>query len=429
MTMTREALHDAIQKILVERLDLPDQSAFSLGARLNGDLYLDSVHLLQVFLHLELEHQLAIPEEALAKQELETVDDLISLYIPKSIQPSYALTGGEVDEGVHGDAYYDIKVHCFVSCVSDGLKKQGIDHRPLYFMLWDAKFDVSDRYKLLYHSANIVQDQHRYWFARLYQVPIDEWYDHNVSQAKNFEVLVDMLEKRAEDQSIMVLLDMYHLPERENKFNQNPFPHYLMLENSDDPQNWMVRDPDYRWEGLIDISTIRNAILQPSAGGGYVFHHSEARAASAEDVRALFEANFIPDSNPIINALRDIVNAHASGRVGLRLSDLTEAVKELPVLTIRKYAYEHGFAYFWRALNLPSDEFEQWCEEIEALIQHLKSIHYLALKLANTQSWSDLVVLNDRIDAADAQEFKLKRKLAEVFGLWVDNRKTVSVAE
>jgi hypothetical protein len=47
----------------------------------------------------------------------------------------------------------------------------------------------------------------------------------------------------------MVMLDLFHLPERENKFNQNPFPHYLMLEKTDDPRVWQVNDPDFRWEG------------------------------------------------------------------------------------------------------------------------------------------------------------------------------------
>jgi acyl carrier protein len=419
MTLTREALFDAIHALLSERFELPSLDAYALDARLNEDLYLDSVHLLRVFLHLELEHQMAMPEEAIAKQELETVDDLISLYIPKTVQPTYALTGGEVDEGVHGEAYYDIKVHCFVSCVSAGLKAQGIDHRPLYFMLWDAKFDVNERFKLLYHSHNIQQDHYSYWFTRLYHVPVEEWYDHSISQEANLAVLLRLLDERRADQSLMVLLDMYHLPERENKFNQNPFPHYLMLEKSDVPDHWMVRDPDYRWEGLIDIATVKNAILQPSAGGGYRFDQSLAKPARFEEVKALFEASLLEQSNPIIDALREIVRAHELGSNGLGLAHLSEAVKELPVLTIRKYAYEHGFAYFWRALDLPSDDFETWCEEIETLIQHLKSIHYLVLKLASTKEATDLADLYIRIDEADAQEFKLKAKLREIFDQWV----------
>lgn len=429
MSMTREALYDLIHVLLSERFELANLDAYALDARLNEDLYLDSVHLLQVFLHLELEHQMAMPEEAIAKQELETVDDLISLYIPKSVQPSFALTGGDVDEGVHGEAYYDIKVHCYVSCVSAGLKAQAIDHRPLYFMLWDAKFDVNERFKLLYHSENIQQDHYSYWFTRLFRVPVEEWYDPLLSQEENYAVLLRLLDERRADQSVMVLLDMYHLPERENKFNQNPFPHYLMLEKSDVPDQWMVRDPDYRWEGLIDIETVKNAILQPSAGGGYRFDHSLAGAAKDEEIKALFEASLIEKSNPIVDALRDIVHAHHEGANGLSLADLSEAVKELPVLTIRKYAYEHGFAYFWRALDLPSDEFEMWCEEIETLIQHLKSIHYLALKLASTKEASDLAALNARIDEADTQEFKLKAKLRMIFDQWVASRSHLMAAE
>ena len=31
---------------------------------------------------------------------------------------------------------------------------------------------------------------------------------------------------------------MFHLPERENKYNQNPFPHYVIIELTEDPDLW-----------------------------------------------------------------------------------------------------------------------------------------------------------------------------------------------
>ncbi len=48
-----------------------------------------------------------------------------------------------------------IKVHCFVSCVCEVIKTEGVDHRPYYFGVWDADFDVLENYVLTYHSNNI----------------------------------------------------------------------------------------------------------------------------------------------------------------------------------------------------------------------------------------------------------------------------------
>jgi petrobactin synthase len=419
--MTRDEILTAIHTLLSQHMAHPHMEGFGPQARLNEDLYLDSVLMLQVFLNLELEYGLAMPEEAISKQEIETVDDLVDLYLPKPTAlpiPSFPLTGGTSDEGVHGEAYYDIKVHCFVSCVSDGLKRRGLDQRPLYFGVWDAKFAVSDAYQLRYYSDDITQEFFRSWFERLYGVSVREWYDPTLSKAENLATMTRLVETRCETGSVMVMLDMFHMPERENKFNQNPFPHYLMLQETGDPTTWLVHDPDYRWEGVMERQKVIHAIMQPTVGGGYVFDISEARAPAPEELAAFFESCFLADRNPIVDAVRGIVTAHLDGRNGLSLADLELAVRELPVLTIRKYAYEHGFAFFWRALKLPAREFETWCEEIEALVQSLKSLHYACMKLSQTADRNQAGAVFNNLDEADRIEFRLKAKLSEVFDAW-----------
>jgi petrobactin synthase len=208
------------------------------------------------------------------------------------------------------------------------------------------------------------------------------------------------------------------MPERDNKFNQDPFPHYLMLEETEDPALWFVNDPDFRWEGTTEREKVIHAIMQPTVGGGYVFDITEAREPTPKDIAVFFEACFIADHNPIVDAIRGITAAHLDGRDGLTLSDLELAVRELPVLTIRKYAYEHGFAFFWRALKLPAGEFETWCEEIETLVQSLKQMHYALMKLSQTQDRTRADAVFAALDEADRIELLIKAKLGEVFDAW-----------
>ena len=245
-----------------------------------------------------------------------------------------------------------------------------------------------------------------------------EWYDVDKTKIENLAVLLDLVKDRRETGSVMVMLDMFHLPERENKFNQNPFPHYLMLQETSDPQTWLVRDPDYRWEGEIAREKVIHAIMQPTVGGGFVFDSAQARTPKPEDLKAYFEACFVGDHNPLVDTVRAIVTAHLDGTGGINLSDLTMAVRELPVITIRKYAYEHGFAFFWRALKLPPSEFETWCEEIEALVQSLKTLHYACMKLSLTRDPAFAARVFEKLSQADRLETRLKAKLTEIFNLW-----------
>ncbi|HYD67942.1 DUF6005 family protein [Azospirillum sp.] len=419
--ITRDAIIAAIHTVLRDHLNSPHLDRFAPTARLNEDLYLDSVLMMELLLQLELSFQLSVPEEAFAGRAPSTVADLAALFATGAAPPPAALE--EPAGSVHGEEYIDIKVHCFVSNVCDGLKRAGIDHRPFYFGVWDADFAVGEDWVLRYHAPTVSHDFFRDWFHRLYGAEVRPWYDHGRSKADNLATLLDLVENRAETLSVMAMVDLFHLPERENKFNQNPFPHYLMLEKTADPGVFFVADPDFRWEGEIARDKIINAFCQPSVAGGYAFDRRDLRPARAGDLKAYFEACFRGDANPLTSAVRAIVAAHLAGphltgNGGRTPADLAHALRELPVISIRKYAYEHGFAFFWRALKLPDQTFLAHCDEIEDLVQGFKTLHYAALRLAQTGDGSLAPDLYARLDRLDRQEFALKRELAAVFRAW-----------
>ena len=415
--MTRDTLIEAIHAVLRDEMRHPHLGRFAPEARLNEDLYLDSVQLLQIILALETKLSLTVSDETVSRQDIATVADLAALLLPEG-EAGSAVETAETGEGVHGDMPYDLKIHCFVSCVCDGLKTRSIDHRPYYALIWDAEFTITDDCRLAYHSVTTDHESFRHWFERLYGVRLDPWYDPSRSKDENLRTLHRLLEARRESEAIMVMLDMFHLPERENKFNQNPFPHYLMLETTEDPEFWFVRDPDFRWDGRIERARLETAIRQPSVAGGYRFDMAQAHAPKDADLDAFFQAVFRLDANPLIDALRVIVTAHAEERDGLRLSGLAEALRELPVITIRKWAYEHGFAFFWRALKWPHAEFDAVCDEIEALVNGLTALHYQVLKLAKTQDAALAAALIERLDDLDATESAIKRRLGEAYAAW-----------
>lgn len=418
--MSRETILHAVRAVLRDDLNSPRLAAFRPEARLNEDLHLDSIQMLQLFLNLELKHGLEASEQAIVGREIETVRDLVDLF-------DGAAAEAEAEpipepESVHGETQYDLKIHCFVSCVCAALKARGIDHRPFYFAVWDADFTVTADHRLRYHDPSGGHGVFEAWFRRLYGVAMRQWYDPRRSKAENVEIVLGLVAAKRPSESVMVMLDMHHLPERENKFNQNPFPHYLMLEASRDPATFRVLDPDFRWEGEIARDTVLNAVRQPTVGGGYVFDGDEARPAADADVAAFFEATFRERDNPLLAAVRGIVEAHVGDRDGASLPGLSAALAELPVIAIRKYAYEHGFAYFWRALVLPDPEFHRWCDEIEALHQGLKGLHYAALKLAETRDLAHAAGLFAEIDRLDALETRIKARLGAVFRTWRDAR-------
>ncbi|MFI0844311.1 DUF6005 family protein [Mesorhizobium sp. IMUNJ 23232] len=432
--MTYDQVLSAIETILRHKLNHKHMEAFAPQARLNEDLYLDSVLILEIMLALELEHGVALPDEAISRQDLDTVEDLARLFVEApqaseiqakpAVELAFIRAESEAAErvGVHGEGYVDIKVHCFVSNVCHAVKQKGLDHRPFFFGVWDAGFAVDERWRLAYHTPEINHDFFRDWFERLYGPKVRQWYRPEATKEDNLATMLELLERKKPSEYLMVMLDLFHLPERENKFNQNPFPHYLMLEETEDPDVWMVLDPDFRWEGHIDRQKVINAIMQPTVAGGFIFDAADIRKPSALGLRDYFLACFHEDDNLLTRATRDIVQAHVEGRDGVALRDLSTALRELPVISIRKYALEHGFAFFWRSLQLSNAEFDTICDDIEALIQEFKALHYTVMKLSQTGDEALAAPVFEKLDALDVMERSLKGRLAQTYRVWCDTR-------
>jgi acyl carrier protein len=432
--VTYNQILGAIETILREKLNHRHMDMFAPGARLNEDLYLDSVLILEIMLALELDYGVELPEEVISRQDLDTVEDLARLFVGASdpartqVKPAkeLAFTRAEREAaeriGVHGEDYVDIKVHCFVSSVCHAVKQKQLDHRPFFFGVWDAGFAVDGRWRLAYHTPEINHDFFRDWFERLYGPEVRKWYRPDAAKEHNLATMLELLERKKPSEYLMVMLDLFHLPERENKFNQNPFPHYLMLENTDDPAVWMVLDPDFRWEGRIEKQKVINAIMQPTVAGGFIFDAADIRKPAVVDLRDYFLACFHEDDNPLTRATRGIVRAHVEGRDGAELAQLATALRELPVISIRKYALEHGFAFFWRSLQLSNAEFDTICDDIEALIQEFKALHYAIMKLSQTGNETLAARVFEKLDVLDAMERSLKGRLAQTYRVWCDTR-------
>ena len=318
-----------------------------------------------------------------------------------------------------------IKVHCFVSCVCEVIKKtDGVDHRPYYFGVWDADFDVLEGGILTYHSDRIDHDFFHTWYEMLYGIKLYKWYDEKRSKQENIEEMIKLLEDQAEHQHVMVMLDLSLLPERENKFQQRPFPHYVMLEKTESEEEWFMYDPDFRWEGVLAKERIINAIKEPSVEGGYAFHTESIRPPTTETVEAYFNTCIKHDRNPLTDAVTGIVEAYTVGKEKQSLSKLNLALRQLPVLAIRKYAYEHAFAYFWESLKFDEEGFEAWCNEIESLVKGYTTIQYRAMKLVLTKDLSLADPIFSKLEEQNQLEFKIKRGLQDCFNNWAKTQES-----
>lgn len=395
-----EAILAAIRQILAGPMACPRMEVFGPQARLGHDLGLDSVGLMTLMLHLD-------------EQGIEMAED--------TFDRAPGLTVGALAQALAGaapvlDEPLDIKVHCVVSCICQGLKDRGgIDHRPMYLGLWDGEVVVDDRMRLSYHAEAIDHDFYRHWAQRLFGLTVTRWYDPAASKSDNLDRLHHLLAEWRPGRYVMPMIDMFLLPQRDNKFAQDPFPHYALIQPTDDPDRWLMRDPDFRWEGALPARDLRASFLRDTVAGGFAFDTADAHPATNAEIAAMHRATFDAQATPLIEALRRILHAHGGD---LPRADLEVALRELPVIAIRKYAYEHALAVFGDIEGADAEAFEDCCDRIEALTTGLNAVHLRAVAFARGGDAADLTRALSDLDTLADLERGIKATVAVWFHRW-----------
>jgi len=304
-----------------------------------------------------------------------------------------------------------IKVHCLVSCVCEMIKRSEADHRPYYFGVWDASFSLSGDYVLSHHDEKINHQEMLDWYERLYGIPVEEWYDHEQSKDENIAQLIQRIEQKDKDENVIVMLDLASLPERENKFHHDVFPHYVMLEATENPEVWHMLDPDFRYEGEIDRARILEAVRHPAVAGGFAFRSTDVRIPDATTVSAYF-MSCLNVQHPLTEAVKRVVHHYRKQPEGL-----PTALKQLPVIAIRKYAYEHAFAYLYEAIgrDLQTSDFEKWTDEVETLVNQYSVIQHRTVKYALTGQVEVYLEIERLLEEQEHRERAIKRQLVDTF--------------
>src|SRR5690606_39105176 len=99
-----------------------------------------------------------------------SLHDALPISIPHAPAPA---AEDQKSELIPAEPELDIKVHCVVSCLCHPLKLHDIDHRALYFGVWDAEIFIDENYALSYHAPMVDHEFFTNWYERLYGVKVE----------------------------------------------------------------------------------------------------------------------------------------------------------------------------------------------------------------------------------------------------------------
>ncbi len=413
MIKTKQQVTECIYQDLSSVTSQTALVGFNANSLLSEDLALTSVDVVNMLDRLAVNDALHASDETRKLDEITTIRDLADALFADQVLPEWY---GKLEE------YVDAKVHCLASCLCELVKQKQLDHRPYYFCVPDAEVIVSDKTMLNYHSDDISHQYMLDGFTTLYGMTVEPWYDTSITKAKNAEKLTDLVDNKLDSEHIIVMLDMYHLPGIDKEFDRDPFPHYVMVGKTNDPSQWFIYDPDYRWEGIIGKDRILNAFMQPTVEGGLLVNDAHAKPYTRDAINNFYQQCIKPDFNALNAASRQILQFFVAGKDAqnrsLDLKGVALALEQIPVLSTRKYAYEHCLAYFWKELDYEEPEFDDLCELIEELYNVYKLVTFQIMKIAASGNAKFINKAFALLDAQDEREYRIKQRLADVYSVW-----------
>ncbi|PEY34572.1 acyl carrier protein [Bacillus cereus] len=83
--MNRKMLKAALLKIMIEKMELKNVTYLEDTMRLNQDLYIDSVMMLQLIVYIEMDLELYVPEDEVDPKAFSTIGSLLDFM--EELQP------------------------------------------------------------------------------------------------------------------------------------------------------------------------------------------------------------------------------------------------------------------------------------------------------------------------------------------------------
>ena len=200
-----------------------------------------------------------------------------------------------------------------------------------------------------------------------------------------------------------------------------------MISETEKEEEWFMLDPDFRWEGNMEREKVLYSVQDNPFGGGYFIDVEEIQEPTAEMVASYFIETFKRKDNELTIELKNLIIKMANEEEGYLLSGLVAAVKQIPVLAIRKYSYEHAFAYFRETLQYSEQEFDYWCDRVEDIVQGFTNVQYRAIKMAMTNNKGMLLSIVEKLDEMNAIELQIKTELERQFLSWKEMKSNESV--
>ena len=64
----------------------------------------------------------------------------------------------------------------------------------------------------------------------------------------------------------------------------------MLLTETDDPEQWFMSDPDFRWQGVQSKAQVIQAVASDAVAGGFIFDSNQIKPAENQVIADYFLA-------------------------------------------------------------------------------------------------------------------------------------------
>jgi hypothetical protein len=310
-----------------------------------------------------------------------------------------------------------MQIHCIVDSISSILLSTNkVDHRPLYFGLWDVPVYKNPDGMLTYFSKG---NPRGIWkldiFKNLYGQPITITSNTVADKMKRYFLLKESLKSKGTHTHIVSQVDLFYMDYCKSCYSIKHRPHFVVIKDMYKNGFW-VQDLHFDWEGFVHEDNIINSFHNDHTIF-YQFNSSNLSEPSVAEIAHTFEQSVNWNNNNLVSEIRTLIEHCSSSTSTNKYKTFAFALSEIGVITSRKKSYAPVLSYFSDLSELYLEETET---EVKKLVNGWSSFALHALKLGILGKEEIFHKLKIKLDVLAHEEQIIQEKLKKVYIYWKD---------
>ncbi|MFD0697447.1 DUF6005 family protein [Paenibacillus sp. GCM10027628] len=306
------------------------------------------------------------------------------------------------------------QTHCFLDCIAYVMQAgQDIDCRPMYVGIWDASFEATGE-GISYYSDSIGIESMCNMIEQLYGISISRLNDPSKLKAENYSTLLHQLMFKNQNQSIIILVDLFYLPYPNQCYRTKHRPHLILVDHLKDDHCFLI-DPYFAWNDYVPIEILEESFYCGDLNVAVMIDTIKSHPPDVSVIAHYMNKHLHLSPNRLTEQVQLLIDKVIAQEAGSTIDRLYQSIEQVSVIAKRLNGYEMVYSYLDDSLKRSSSNAYRKIAEIN---KKWESLLLSIMRISILRNLDGLLPLQKKVNHISQLESELKQELLDLSIQW-----------